>query len=112
MKKEKCVEYFFDSKEYNKTQVIENMKKEQGEFEKRKAKVEIYLNEYGIYVAQLKFLNNQLSIVNNKMITKIIDKKKKRQKLKIRKTFKGYETYQDNGRTYGNYKKTKKYEPI
>ena len=109
---EKCVEYYFDSKEYNKLQVIENMKREEIGFEKKKAKISIKLNEYGIYVAQLRFLNNQLSIINNEMISKIVEKRKIRNKSKIRKTYKGYETYNGNNKIYGQYKATRTYEPI
>lgn len=108
----KCVEYYFDSKEYNKFQVIENMKREELEFEKKKAKISIKLNEYGIYVAQLKFLNNQLSIINNEIIAKIVDKRKIKNKTKTRKTYKGYETYNGNNKIYGQYKATRTYEPI
>lgn len=112
LKEEKCVEYFFDSKKYNKLQVLENMKKEQLEFERKKAKINIYLNEYGIYVAKLRFLNNELSLINNTIVKKVVEKKKIRNKTKIRKTYKGYETYNGNNKTYGKYKTTKTYQPI
>ena len=39
IKKEKCVEYYFDSREYNKTQVIKNIEREQLEFEKKKSEI-------------------------------------------------------------------------
>ena len=62
--KEKSVEYYFDSKKYDKEQIIENMKKEQLGFEKKNAKIDIILNEYGIYVTTLKFENYKKSIIN------------------------------------------------
>lgn len=67
MIKDKSVEYYFDSKKYKKEQVIENMKKEQLGFEKKKAEIDIKLNQYGIYVATLKFENNKISIINTKI---------------------------------------------
>ena len=93
-------------------QVLENIKKEQLEIERKKAQINIYLNEYGIYVAKLRFLNNELSLINNKIVKKVIEKRKIRNKTKIRKTYKGYETYNGNNKTYGQYKATKTYQPI
>ena len=89
---EKCVEYYFDSKKYDKFEVLENMKKEQLEFERKKAKISVYLNDYGIYVATLKFINNEISIINSKIIPIIEDKMKIKikRKTRIRKTYKGY----------------------
>lgn len=98
-KKEKCVEYYFDSKEYNEIQVIENMKKEEIGFEKKKSEINIVLNEYGIYVVKLKFTNK------NKV-------RKKEKKIKVRKRYNGYETYSGNNKIYGQYKATKTYQPI
>lgn len=73
--KEKCVEYYFDSEKYDESQVIENMKKEQLGFEKKKSEITVTLNEYGTYVAQLRFLNNELSIIRKKMAMKVINKR-------------------------------------
>lgn len=102
IKEEKCVEYYFDSRKYNEFEIIENMKKEEIGFEKKKSEINITLNEYGIYVVKLKFLNNKLSIIKNKT----------KNKEKIRKTYKGYETYNQNNKIYGQYKTTKTYQPI
>lgn len=85
----KCIEYYFDSRLYNKEDVIENMKKEKMEFpKKKKSEVDIHLNEFGIYVAQLQFVNNEIAIVKDKKISK--SKKS----------------------AYGQYKETKKFYPI
>jgi len=107
--KEKCVEYYFDSEKYDESQVIENMKKEQLGFEKKKSEITVTLNEYGTYVAQLRFLNNELSIIRKKMAMKVINKRQIKSKPKIRKTYKGYETYNGNNRIYGEYKATRTY---
>lgn len=60
--KEKSVEYYFDSKLYNKNQVIENMRMEQLGFEKKRAEINVILNDYGIYIATLKFESNRVPI--------------------------------------------------
>lgn len=102
IKEEKCVEYYFDSRKYNEFEIIENMKQEEIGFEKRKSEINITLNEYGIYVVKLKFLNNKLSVIKNKA----------KNKEKTKKTYKGYETYNGNNKIYGQYKTTKTYQPI
>ena len=65
IKREKCIEYYFDSKKYNQIQIIENMEKEKLEFPKEQVDLEIFLNEYGIYVVKLVFPNNKISIIKN-----------------------------------------------
>ena len=110
--KEKCVEYYFDSNQYNKDKVIENMEKKQLEFEKRKSEIDIKLNEYGIYVAKLIFQNKELTVINNKIISKFINKSKIVKKSESKNTYKGYEMYNENNKIYGQYKKTKTYQPI
>lgn len=106
IKEEKCVEYYFDSRKYNEFEIIENMKQEEIGFEKKKSEINITLNEYGIYVVKLKFLNNKLSVINNYI------KNRTRYTEKTRKTYKGYETYNGNNKIYGKYKATKTYQPI
>lgn len=102
IKEEKCVEYYFDSRKYNELEIIENIKKEEIGFEKKKSEINITLNEYGIYVVKLKFLNNKISLI----------KSNRRTKEKDRKRYKGYETYNGNNKIYGNYKTTRTYQPI
>lgn len=89
IKEEKCVEYYFDSRKYNESEIIENMKQEEIGFEKKKSEINITLNEYGIYVVKLKFLST-----------------------KKRKKYKGYEAYNGKNKIYGQYKETKTYQPI
>lgn len=110
IKKEKCVEYYFDSKKYDKSQILENMRIEQIGFEKKEANISITLNEYGIYIVKLSFFNNKLPIINRKVIKNTEDKKNS--KVKIRKTYKGYETYNESNKIYGQYKTTKTFQPI
>lgn len=100
---EKCVEYYFDSNKYTKEEIIQQMKKEQLEFEKKKSEISIKLNKYGIYVVKLRFLNKDLTVVQKHKINIIPVK---------HKTYKGYNTYNSNNRIYGKYKVTKTYNPI
>lgn len=106
IKEEKCVEYYFDSRKYNEFEIIESMKQEEIGFEKKKSEINISLNEYGIYVVKLKFLNNKLSLIKNNI------KNKTKHIKKTRKTYKGYNTYNGNNKMYGQYKTTKTYQPI
>lgn len=108
LKEEKCVEYFFDSRKYTKEQILESIEKEELGFEKKKSEISIILNQYGIYEVKVKFLNNKL-LEFKKKITNNIENK---QKVKTRKTYKGYETYNGDNKVYGQYKNTKTYQPI
>lgn len=137
--KEKSVEYYFDSKKYDKEQIIENMKKEQLGFEKKNAKIDIILNEYGIYVTTLKFENYKKSMINinienakEKVLIlkrkldvikdKISIKKDKLYEIKyIKNEIKdfqkeiersNYDICNNKDKTYGKYKETKTYQPI
>lgn len=74
IKEEKCIEYYFDSKKYNQIQIIENMEKEKLEFPKERVELEIFLNQYGIYVVKLVFPNNKISIIRDTIKEKIQDK--------------------------------------
>lgn len=101
IKKEKCIEYYFDSKKYNQIQIIEKMEKEKLEFPKEQVEVKMYLNQHGIYVAQLVFLNNGISIIQDK----ILDKIKKHIK-------RDEQVCDEDSKTYGQYKINKTYSPI
>lgn len=82
LKKEKCVEYFFDSRKYNEEQILQSIEKEEKGFEKNKSEINIKLNDYGIYEVRLRFIDNKLV------------------------------TYSSGNRIYGQYKGTKTYQPI
>lgn len=103
LKEEKCVEYYFDSHKYNKMQIIEFIEKEKVGFENKRFEINIKLNEYGIYIVKLNFLNNKLIMFKKKSINN---------KEKIRKKYKGYETYSGENKVYGKYKNTKTFQPI
>lgn len=100
MKREiKCVEYYFDSKLYNKMQVLEALEKEKKQFPKNKnPEIKIQLNSYGIYIATLLFQKEDAKEKN----------KQKRNWIKINKRL---EKYDQKQRRYGQYKETRLYEP-
>ena len=74
IKKERCIEYYFDSQKYNQIQIIENMEKEKLEFPKEQMELEMFLNEYGIYEVKLVFSNNKIAIIRDTVKEKIQDK--------------------------------------
>lgn len=60
LKKEKCVEYFFDSRKYNEEQILKKIEQEEKGFEKNKSEINIQLNQYGIYEVKLRFFENKI----------------------------------------------------
>ena len=89
MDEKKCIEYYFDSKQYNKKEILENIEKEKSEFPKQKFDVNITLNKYGIYIVRLECKNNKIAVIKRNRKTK-----------------------QNKVTVYGKYKKTKTYAPI
>lgn len=83
----KCLEYYFDSKICDESDITKNIEMKKREFPKKKIRVSVTLNEYGTYIVRFEFLNNQIAIFKHK--TKKVTKK-----------------------IYGQYKETKKYAPI
>lgn len=92
MKKEiKCMEYYFDAKNYNKIEILQALEEElKKEFLNKKAKIRIQKNAYGIYVASLIFQNkrkkkeklNLKSKQIRKENTEIFSKKKNQKNIK------------------------------
>ena len=89
MNEKKCIEYYFDSKKYNKKEILENIEKEKKEFPKHQFDVNITLNKYGIYIVRLECKNNKIALVKH-------NKKAKQNKVNV----------------YGKYKETRTYAPI
>lgn len=88
MNEKKCIEYYFDSKQYNKKEILENIEIEKKEFPKQQFNVNIALNKYGIYVVRLECKNNKIAVLKNK----------KNRKNKVT--------------SYGKYRETKTFSPI
>lgn len=89
MNEKKCIEYYFDSKKYNKKEILENIEKEKKEFPRHQFDVNITLNKYGIYIVRLECKNNKIAVVKH-------NKKAKQNKVNV----------------YGKYKETRTYAPI
>ena len=86
MNKDKCLEYYLDSRIYNLEEVQKNIEKTKQEFPKKEIKVNISMNQYGMYIITFYFENK-----------------------KMKKTKKRLEKYYGNN--YGKYKTTKIYKP-
>lgn len=102
MENVKVMQYFFDSRNFNQIEIINNLEKErEKEFENKKAKIDITLNDFGVYVATLTF--EKKKIINNE------NKVKKHENVKLSK----YEMLINNKeqRIYGKYKTTKEFKP-
>ena len=78
-KKEKCLEYYLDSKIYDREAVERTIEEAKQEFPGKETDISIYLNEWGVYVISLYFRNknNILQNVNAKIKPKKIRRKKK-----------------------------------
>ena len=106
-KNEKCIEYYLDSKIYNREAVEKTIQEAKQEFPGKEADISIYLNEWGVYVVSLYFRNknNILQNVNAKIKPKRIRRKKNKSDY----------SYQTNintqPRRYGQYKTTGTYKP-
>lgn len=86
MNKDKCLEYYLDSRIYNLEEVQKNIEKTKQEFPKKEIKVNISMNQYGMYIITFYFENK-----------------------KMKKTKKRLEKYYGNN--YGKYKTTPIYKP-
>ena len=100
----KCIQYFFDASKYNPNQVVEQVELEKKqEFPKQKAKIEVKLNEFGVYVATLIFEKPKRKYIKSlKMNFKNKDKKVDRYEKLIS---------ENSNRVYGKYKETREYKP-
>lgn len=108
---EKCMQYYFDSNKYTESEIMEVIKQEEIGFEKKISKIDIKLNEYGIFVVKLKFINNKLIFKKIKFDYEK-NEKKQNKKIKTKNKYNGYENYIGNDKIYGQYKPTKTYQPI
>ncbi len=106
-KKEKCLEYYLDSKIYDREAIQRTIEEAKQEFPGKETDISIYLNEWGVYVINLYFRNKN-NILQN------VNAKIKPRKIK-RKKFKPDYSYQSNinvqPRKYGQYKSTGTYKP-
>lgn len=103
MENVKTVQYFFDSKNFNQIEVINNLEKErEKEFENKEAKIDIALNDFGVYVATLTFEKKKKFVNREKEV-------KKQENKKLSKYEKLINSQEE--RVYGKYKATKEFRP-
>lgn len=132
MSKDKYLEYYMDSKKYSKDEIEKSIDNTKKEFPNKKINVNVYLNNFGVYVVTFKFENKNNFFKNifiklkirrkNKLLlssnNKHIENEKvnhinqilKTKTTKENKEQKRFEKYYGN--KYGEYKKTGTYKPI
>lgn len=71
MNKDKCLEYYLDSRIYNLEEVQKNIEKTKQEFPKKEIKVNISMNQYGMYIITFYFENKKMK-KTKKEIRKIL----------------------------------------
>lgn len=127
----KCLEYYMDSKTYSNEEIQKSIDNTKKEFSNKNVKVNIKLNEFGVYIITFSFENkntffNRIKLIfkrkektkrlmieeksiNNIKSTNLPTKKNKEDKKqeKIKKRFEKYS--KNNG--YGKYKTTGIYKP-
>ena len=119
MNNEKCLEYYMDSKRYSKEDVERNIEETKKEYPKKRMKVDVSLNNFGVYVITFRFENKNTIFSRIVLFLKRKLKKtlllqdrniiKKNKKIKQSKEKSRLEKYY--GHTYGQYKTTKTYKP-
>lgn len=128
MNSNKCLEYFLDSKIYSNEEVQNNIDKTKREFPNKNIKVNVFLNEFGVYEVTFVFENkntffNRIKIFfrkkhNSKLL---LAGNKEPQKYKYVKQFynqntisvkvqERFEMYSGDNK-YGKYKNTGNYRP-
>lgn len=100
MNRSKCLEYYLDSKLYGSKEIQDSIDKTKKEFLNKNVYVDIYLNDFGMYVVTFYFENK------NNYFNKIKFKFKKRNKSKAKIRLEKY-----YGNNYGQYKSTGIYKP-
>ncbi len=104
----RCLEYYFDSKNITKEELIKNIEEAKLEFPNKKVNPNLCLNEWGVYILKIHF-TDKMEYVSN------LKEKRRNRKVYIlteknRKTSKKRTSLLN--RKYGQYKKTKEYRPI
>ena len=118
----KYIEYYFDSKSYNKFQVLQNMEEEVSkEFPNQKAEINLKLNEFGVYVATLVFNNKKhgnVCFVNKDKSRALDDGRKENSNVLSRhrknnrnKKVSRYEAVIRENKVYGKYRETGNFRP-
>ncbi len=111
MNQTKYLEYYMDSKIYNKDEVQKSIDETKKEFPNKQIDVQVHLNNFGVYVITFTFKNRNRFIKN--IFIKLKLKKKNKllltENTKKDKVQERYEKY--NNKVYGQYKATHTYRP-
>lgn len=115
MKNQKCLKYYLDSKIYSTEEVQKNIEETKKEFPKKDIKVDVELNQFGMYIITFYFENK--NTFWNKII--VFLKKNNKPKLLLQENNTNIKTKDKEksrlekyyGRQYGSYKKTGIYRP-
>lgn len=107
MEQNRNLEYYLDSRIYSSEDVQQSIEKTKKEFPNKKVKVNIALNEFGMYIITFQFENKNTFF--NRMVIRIWSKFKKRLLLSAGSQNR-FEQYSGEKR-YGQYKATKTYKP-
>ncbi len=106
--KGKCIEYYFDSKNFTKEELIKNIEEAKLEFPNKKVEPNLFLNEWGVYILKIHF-KDKIEYVSNL-------KEKRKNKKVLLLTEKNRKTSEKRtsllNRKYGQYKETREYKPI
>ena len=108
MYKNKCLEYYLDSKIYSNEEVEQSINETKKEFSDKNIKVDVTLNNFGVYVITYTFENKNTFF--NRIKIKFKKKFKKQLLLESGKKDR-MEKYSGNPYRYGQYKSTKTYKP-
>ena len=109
----KCLQYYDDSKTYTNSQIEQSIENTRKEFAKKDIKVEIHLNEFGVYVVTF-FIQNKDTYFR-KIVLNLKKEKEKIQESEVerkqnKKQSRIEKYYGEN--KYGKYKPTKTYKPF
>lgn len=107
MYQNKYLEYYLDSKIYSDEEVQKSIDETKKEFPNKEIKVDVSLNEFGVYVITLKFENKNTYF--NRI--KIMFKKKFQKQLLLGTGKKNRMEKYSGERRYGQYKSTGTYRP-
>jgi len=108
MYKNKCLEYYLDSKIYSNEEVEQSINETKKEFSDKNIKVNVTLNNFGVYVITYTFENK--STFFNRIKIKFKRKFKKQLLLESGKNDR-MEKYSGEPYRYGQYKSTGTYKP-
>lgn len=107
----KVLEYYFNSNKYNEFDIAQRLEEEKKGFPDRIIEMELKLNEFGMYIAKLKFRrkeNKAIKVIKQNKLLLMVKKYKNKPKAKIKRI----EKYNVQPKKYGQYKSTGTFKPF